>query len=92
MKFSKSMVLTFATNILLFGIGMIISVITSRFLGPQGKGITGLSTNLAAFFLIILDLGIGASNTYFIGKNNDRVNEVMSCNLLITFLNVFLLS
>lgn len=85
MKFSKSMVLTFATNILLFGIGMIISVITSRFLGPQGKGITGLSTNLVAFFLIILDLGIGASNTYFIGKNNDRVNEVMSCNLLITF-------
>lgn len=85
MKFSKSMVLTFATNILLFGIGMIISVITSRFLGPSGKGIVGLSTNIVAFFLIILDLGIGASNTYFIGKNNKIVDEVISCNFIITF-------
>lgn len=83
MKFFRVVIATFASNMLVLFFGLLTTAVTARWLGTDAKGILGISGSVVALFLIILDLGIGVSNTYFIAKYKDKINYILGCNVII---------
>ncbi|SKA88218.1 Membrane protein involved in the export of O-antigen and teichoic acid [Clostridium sp. USBA 49] len=83
MKFFKSTVLTFISNIFGFGISMITTILLSRLLGASGKGVIGVSNNIIAFSMLILGLGFEAANIFFVGKDKKNINNILGYNLII---------
>lgn len=88
MKFIKSTINTFITNILIFGIAIFTTSVTSWFLGPDGKGVLGVSNNTISFSLIFLGLGIASSNVYFIGKEKNNLNNILGINIIVTLFSI----
>src|SRR5690625_4040025 len=67
----------FTKFFLLFG-GFIVSVITARLLGPEGKGIITAVFVFPTLIISFADMGIRQSTAYFIGQNKYRLSEVIS--------------
>ena len=91
MRFFKSTLITFFANIFIFSISIIITIVTSRGLGPTGKGILSVSNNLVSMSIITLGLGIAASNIFFIGRNKKDLNSILGINIIVAFFSVFVL-
>lgn len=83
MKFFKSTVLTFFSNIFIFGISMGTTILLSRLLGTSGKGVIGISNNIIAFSALILGIGFEAANVFFAGKDKKNINNIVGYNLII---------
>lgn len=88
MNFVKSTVVTFLTNVLIFGISILTAALTARLLGTEGSGILSVANNTIGTSLIILGFGIASSNIFFIGRDNRDVESILGINLLITFVSV----
>lgn len=86
MGFTKSVAITFLSNLLLFFLSIIHTTILSRVLGPEGKGVVDVATNFLSFATLILGMGFAASNVYFLGKNKDRLDQIIGNNLLVSLL------
>lgn len=83
MKFFKSTVVTFFSNIFIFGISMGTTILLSRLLGTNGKGVIGISNNIIAFSMLILGVGFEAANVFFVGKDKKNINNIVGYNLII---------
>ncbi|MBA7540371.1 lipid II flippase MurJ [subsurface metagenome] len=79
---SKNSAITFSSQILIFALGLITSIILARTLGPSGKGIYTLIILIPAVMLRLGSLGIEAANVYFIGSKQYEPKEVISNSLL----------
>ena len=76
---------TFATRVLLIGIGLITGVIVARILGPEGRGLYGVALTVVAIGVQFGNLGLHASNTYHIAKNRAALPALMGNTLLVSF-------
>lgn len=83
MNFLKSTFITFLTNISIFLISVLNTIIMSRLLGTAGKGIVGIGNNIITFSTLILGLGIEASNIYFLGNKKEKTDSILGTNLII---------
>lgn len=88
MGFTKSVTITFLSNMLLFFLSIINTTILSRVLGPEGKGVVDVANNFLSFATLILGMGFAASNVYFLGKKKDKLNAVIGNNILVALLSV----
>jgi stage V sporulation protein B len=88
MKFVKSAIVTFISNIAVLLISFAITIITSRVLGTYGRGAVGVSNNINSFALILLGFGMTSSNIFFIGKNRKNIREILGINLVVTLFSV----
>lgn len=84
MKFLKSTLVTFFTNIFIFGLSFFSAIIISRGLGPDGRGVLSISNNTIAILIIFLGFGIEASNVFFIGKDKKNINNILCVNIIIS--------
>lgn len=91
MGFTKSVTITFLSNLLLFFLSIINTTILSRVLGPEGKGVVDVAINFLSFATLILGMGFAASNVYFLGKNRDTLAEVIGNNIVVSLLSFALL-
>ncbi|MFL0246910.1 flippase [Candidatus Clostridium stratigraminis] len=91
MKFLKSAIITFTSNIAILIISFAITIVTSRVLGTTGKGIVSVGNNINSFALIILGFGMTSSNIYFAGKDKKKINEILGSNIVVTIISVFIL-
>ena len=91
MGFTKSVMITFLSNLLLFFLSIVNTTILSRVLGPDGKGIVDLANNFLSFAIIILGMGFAASNVYFLGKKKENLNKIFGNNILIVGLGLLCL-
>lgn len=91
MNFLKSTFITFFTNIFIFSISIVTTIITSRMLGPSGKGTLGVANNVLAFGLLILGFGLEAANIYFVGKNKKGINSVVGYNFIVAAFSFIIL-
>lgn len=89
MKFVKSAIATFATNILMFGISVITTIVTARILGTDGKGVIGVSNTVITFSMVILGFGLASSNIYYIGKHRDKLDEILGINFIVFVFSIF---
>lgn len=91
MGFTKSVMITFLSNLLLFFLSIINTTILSRVLGPSGKGIVDVANNFLSFAIIILGMGFASSNVFFLGKKRENANGIFGSNILIALLGMVVL-
>jgi len=83
--FVRKVAETFATRVLLIGIGLITSVIVARILGPEGRGLYAVATAIAAVGVQFGNLGLHASNTYYVAKDRSLLSALVGNSLVVSF-------
>ena len=83
---SKNSAVTFSSQVLILGLGLITSIILARVLGPTGKGIYALIMLIPAVMLKLGSLGIEAANVYFTGSKRYEIKDIVSNSLLSSIL------
>lgn len=91
MGFTKSVTITFLSNMFLFLLSIITTTLLSRLLGPAGKGVVDVANNFLTFATLILGLGLAASNVFFLGKNKKDLGGVVGNNIYLTVASALLL-
>lgn len=86
MKFFKSTITSFLSN--MFGVFMsfLTIIVTARVLGTGGNGVFSLATVVIGTAGIIFGFGIQASNVYLIGKDRKNINPVIGINFIVMLL------
>ena len=69
LRFIDSTVILVVTQSFSLVIGFVVSVIVSRTLGPEGKGVFSLLLGLGTILFGISNLGLGYASQYFISRN-----------------------
>lgn len=77
---------TFATRILLIGIGLLTSVTIARILGPDGRGLYAVVIATSAIGVQFGNLGLHASNTYFVARDRALLPALIGNTLVIGFI------
>ncbi len=86
MGFTKSVAITFSSNLLQFFLIIINATILSRMLGPDGKGIVDVANNLLIFASLFLGLGLASANVFYLGKKREQLEQIIGNNILLTIL------
>jgi O-antigen/teichoic acid export membrane protein len=76
---------TFATRILLIGIGLVTSVLVARILGPEGRGLYAVAMAVGAIGVQVGNLGLHASNTYYVARERSLLPSLIGNSLLVSF-------
>lgn len=83
--FVRKVAETFATRILLIGIGLATSVIVARILGPEGRGLYAVAVAIGAIGVQFGNMGLHASNTYSAARKRSLVPTLVGNSLLVSF-------
>lgn len=84
--FVRKVAETFATRVLLIGIGLITSVIVARILGPEGRGFYAVAAAVGAIGVQFGNLGLHASNTYYVAKDRSLLPGLVGNTLVVSFI------
>jgi O-antigen/teichoic acid export membrane protein len=76
-EFGIDVSINFATQILIFCLSVVSSIIIARALGPEGKGLYELARMIPTMTVILASVGISHSNIYFIGKNKYPIGQIV---------------
>src|ERR1700739_153197 len=80
----QSIVETYVTRILLIAIGLAITVVVSRTLGPSGRGLFAVATAIAAIGVQFGNFGLHASNTYCVAKDRELLPVLIGNTLIVS--------
>jgi O-antigen/teichoic acid export membrane protein len=83
--FASKVAQTYLTQLLKILIGVVTSVIVARALGPEGRGVFALAGALAALGIQFGNMGMHASNTYFIAGNPKLLDRLLGNSLTLSF-------
>jgi len=81
--FAKDTTYTFIARVFSFILGLAISIIIARILGPENKGIYSLSILLPSLLVAFSQLGIGSATVYYTGKGKYALKKILGNNLII---------
>lgn len=84
-KFIRNVIETFGTRILLIIIGMITSVVVTRILGPELRGVYATAGVISAIGAQFCNLGLHSSNTYAVAKDRSLLPMLLGNSLLVSF-------
>jgi O-antigen/teichoic acid export membrane protein len=82
-SFIKDLLSVFTSRAATLLLGLLGSIITARYLGPEGNGVIAAVTVYPSLFMTIGALGIQQSTTYFIGQGKYQLSEVYGAVLAI---------
>ncbi len=77
----RDSVITIGAKVLVFIIGLLASIVIARVLGPTWRGYFALIMIPHAVFLIVAPLGINRGNVYYVGKEPERVGDIVNHSL-----------
>lgn len=83
-NFARGTMITLSSNALSLLIGLGLSVILARALGPEGRGIYALVTLLPSFIVTFANLGIGPATSYFTARGQFRRQEILGVAALLS--------
>jgi O-antigen/teichoic acid export membrane protein len=83
-SFSKNILITFLTEILVFVLGSFVFIIIARTLGPAGQGMYSLIVLIPGIMLVFGSFGIESANVYFIGSKKYEVEDVVANSLVLS--------
>jgi O-antigen/teichoic acid export membrane protein len=84
MKFIQNSLITLLTRVLTFLFGICVLVITTRALGPQGRGVFEMIILVLMVSKTVSSLGIEVGNVYFIGRKRIPVQRLASNSLVFS--------
>ncbi|MGF7117959.1 oligosaccharide flippase family protein [Methanobacterium oryzae] len=95
LDFLKNVSITFFSQILILITGFVLSVVIARYLGPSGKGILAFLATITSIGLQLSNLGLHASNTYYVSKDKSFLprlarNSIFS-SILFGFMVILIL-
>ena len=76
---------TYATRVLLIGIGLVTSVIVARLLGPEGRGLYAVAAATGTLGVQFGSLGLHAANVYFVARDPDSLAPLLGNSLAVSF-------
>lgn len=82
MSFRKSIITTLGLNIYTFIIGFFNSIISTRILGAEGKGVFAIYTSSIELFALIIGLGIPQALIFFAAKDEITRSRLFYSSLL----------
>lgn len=82
MNISKSSAITFFSQLVIFALGIITTMILARALGPEGKGIYTLIILIPTLMIKFGTLGIEAANVYFTSNKKYRMEDIVANSLI----------
>lgn len=83
--FIRKVMETFATKVLLICIGLVTTVIVTRVLGPEGRGLYAVAIAIGAIGIQFGNLGLHASNIYFVSRDPGLLPILVSNALFVSF-------
>lgn len=83
--FTRKVAETFTTRIVLICIGFLTSVIVARILGPEGRGLYGVAGAIGAIGVQLGNLGLHASNTYYVAKDRKLLPALIGNTIIVSF-------
>ncbi|HYN04445.1 MAG TPA: flippase [Vicinamibacteria bacterium] len=83
-EFSRQVAHTLATRVILLPLGVAVSVLVTRALGPEGRGELAVATTLAAVCVQFTNLGLHTSNTYFVSRRPELLSALTANTLLVS--------
>jgi O-antigen/teichoic acid export membrane protein len=86
-RYRSDLIFVLISRILLFGSGIISSVVIARYLGPEGKGILTAVFVVPTLLLSFGDLGVRQATTHLIGKKIYPEHKIIQSLLLIYVLS-----
>jgi O-antigen/teichoic acid export membrane protein len=69
--------LNFTTQIAIFALSFLSSIIIARTLGPKGKGVYSLVLLIPTIIASIINMGISSSNIYYIAKKTYPIKRIV---------------
>ena len=76
-SFSANVIYQFAGKVLSFVLGIGVSIIVARYLGPKGKGIVNTLQTFLSFYGTIVLLGIPTALQYFIANRKYPIRDII---------------
>ncbi|MGN7610487.1 oligosaccharide flippase family protein [Magnetococcales bacterium HHB-1] len=83
--FIKKVIETLATRFFVLGVGAITSILVTRILGPEGRGLFAIAMNLGGMGVQLGNLGLHSSNTYHVAKHPEDAPHLFGNTLFICF-------
>jgi O-antigen/teichoic acid export membrane protein len=91
-QFTRDVAIRFLMQGVLLGISLVSGAVTARWLGPDGKGLLGLTTLLPSFIALLLGAGLTSANVFFASNGRLSLRALTSNSvaavILVTFLGV----
>ncbi len=82
--FIRKVAETYATQIVLLGLSLLTSITVARTLGPQGRGLYAVAMAMGLSGVQLGNLGLHASNTYYVAKNRALLPNLLGNSLLVS--------
>jgi O-antigen/teichoic acid export membrane protein len=85
-KFVRNTAETLATRLLVVAVGLVSSIVVARTLGPSGRGLFAVAGAVAALGIQFGNLGLHASNTYYVAKDRSALSPLLANTLVVSLL------
>ncbi|TLD41830.1 MAG: Membrane protein [Candidatus Jettenia ecosi] len=83
--FIRKVMETFATQVLQVCISLLTTVLVARALGPEGRGLYAVASAISAMGVQFGNLGLHASNTYYVAKNRELLPSLLGNTIAVSF-------
>jgi len=84
-QFVRRTAITFTTRVLNLVLGIAVSIIIARLLGPDGKGSYTMAALLPALIVTFGNLGIGPATVYYVARGRYPRQEILGNNIIFAF-------
>ena len=83
-SFLKNTSITLMTRVISLALGIVISILLARILGPENRGIYALVILIPSFAFMFSNMGINSSTVFFLGKGTYPATKVAGNNLVLS--------
>lgn len=90
MSISKNSLFVFNSQLVMLAVGILISVVVSRILGPTDRGAYFLSITVSYMIVSFGNFGVSFTNIYLLSKGERTLNEVNSASTILAIFIGFL--
>ncbi|WLR52863.1 flippase [Bacillus tianshenii] len=88
--FFKNILLTLSRQVIGILLGLGLTIIIARTLGPERQGLYALIILLPTMLATFLNMGVGVSSVYYIGKAQYNLQDIIKTNILLAvYLSAF---
>lgn len=87
---SKTIILTFLSQISIQVLGVVSGIFIARFIGPEGKGIFAIYQANAQMFVTFFSLSLGSALTYFVPSKIIKIEKLLGISLLVIIIGSLL--
>jgi O-antigen/teichoic acid export membrane protein len=85
-SFAQNIAQTFATRLVMLGTGLATAILVARALGPDGRGLYAVAVAIGAIGVQLGNLGLHASNTFYVAQDRKILPALIGNSLLVSFL------